>query len=194
MKLTTIGFCAASIAAVLVLSAAALQDKPKAGAKPEAAPQMPEVKPGPEHAMLAKDAGTWDATVTDYMSGKPAVSKGVDVRRMVGALWEVVDTTSEMGGKPFFGHGITGYDQDKKKFVGTWVDSMGTAISPWEGTYDAATKKLTGTMTMSMGGTQMTATLVTEYKDDNTQTFTVSSPGPDGKPMTGLVIEYKRRK
>src|SRR6185503_17588298 len=113
---------AAALAAVCVLTAAALQDLPKAGGK-EAPPQeMPEVKPGPEHAFLAKDAGTWDATITDKNTG--VVSKGTEVRRMVGGLWLIGDFTSEMNGQPFVGHGITGFDQDKKKYVGAWVDSM----------------------------------------------------------------------
>ena len=33
-----------------------------------------------------------------------------------------------MMGQPFSGIGVTGFDNYKKKFVSTWVDSMGTAI------------------------------------------------------------------
>ncbi len=40
----------------------------------------------------------------------------------------------------FKGMGIEDYDNVKKKFVGTWVDNMGTGIMMSEGRYDVATK------------------------------------------------------
>jgi Protein of unknown function (DUF1579) len=40
----------------------------------------------------------------------------------------------------FKGMGIEGYDNVKKKFIGTWVDNMGTGIMMSEGTYEPAAK------------------------------------------------------
>ena len=156
---------------------------------------MAEVKPGPEHAMMAQDVGTWDATVTSYMSPTPEVSTAVDTRRMTAnGMWMVDDFVGSMGGKPFVGHGVSGFDQDKKKFVGSWVDSMGSSLTTTEGTYNPVTKKATYIAKMSMGGQEMLSSMVTEYKDANNQTFTMSMPGPDGKQTLSLKIEYKRRK
>jgi hypothetical protein len=45
----------------------------------------------------------------------------------------------------FVGHGIDGYDNVKKKFVGSWIDNMGTGIMFSEGTYDSTTKTFTYT-------------------------------------------------
>ena len=45
----------------------------------------------------------------------------------------------------FKGMGIEGYDNVKKKFIGTWVDNMGTGIMMSEGAYDPATKAFTYT-------------------------------------------------
>ena len=45
----------------------------------------------------------------------------------------------------FKGMGIEGYDNVKKKFVGSWIDNMGTGIMMSEGTYDPATKTFTYT-------------------------------------------------
>src|SRR5688572_13278063 len=103
MKVTKTLFSAAALAAVLAVTASAVQDKkpadPKAGTpKPAAGAQheMPEAKPGPEHARLAKTVGTWDATCTSTMAGgAPQVTKGTEVRRMVGDLWLVADYTGE---------------------------------------------------------------------------------------------------
>jgi hypothetical protein len=203
MKLMQTLCSSAALAAVLVLTASAVQDKkpvdPKAGA-PKAAPEagaqhpMPEVKPGPEHARLAKTVGTWDATVTSFMTGAPQTTKGTETRRMVGDLWLVADFIGEFDGKPFAGHMISGFDQDKKKYVGTWVSSMQTAPSVSEGTYDDATKTLTCKVTCSMDGKQVTSTHVTEFKDNDTISTKMSGPGPDGKETTMMTIEYKRKK
>lgn len=207
MKLTHTLFSTAALAAVLVLTASAVQDKKPADPKanpPKPAPtapaaggqhQMPpEVKPGPEHARLAKTVGTWDATVTSFMNGTPQTSKGTETRRMVGDLWLIADFTGEFDGKPFAGHMISGFDQDKKKYVGTWVSSMQTAPSVSEGTYDEATKTLTCKVTCTMDGKPMTSTHVTEFKDNDTMSTKMSGPGPDGKETTMMTIEYKRKK
>ena len=42
----------------------------------------------------------------------------------------------------FKGMGVEGYDNVKKKFVGSWIDNMGTGIQFSDGTYDPATKTL----------------------------------------------------
>ena len=43
----------------------------------------------------------------------------------------------------FKGHGMEGYDNAKKKFVGTWIDNMGTGIMMSEGDYDPSSKTFT---------------------------------------------------
>ena len=44
-------------------------------------PPMP--KPGPEHAILKQDAGTWDATVESTTpDGKPITSKGTETNTL----------------------------------------------------------------------------------------------------------------
>jgi Protein of unknown function (DUF1579) len=45
---------------------------------------------------------------------------------------------------------VEGYDNIKKKFVSSWIDSMGTGIQFSEGTYDSATKTFTFNMEMEM--------------------------------------------
>ena len=45
--------------------------------------------------------------------------------------------------EPFNGLFTLGYDQDKKKFVGTWVDSMSSHLWKYEGTLDGSRKTLT---------------------------------------------------
>ncbi len=49
---------------------------------------------------------------------------------------------NELGGMPFEGLSIVGYDNAKKVFVSSWVDNMGTGIMNMEGTWDPTTKSI----------------------------------------------------
>jgi hypothetical protein len=117
--------------------------------------QMMELaKPGENHKLLADLAGTWTYTIKMWMnpdpSAKPEESKGTAVRKpMMDGRFFVMDVTGKMempqpDGKKkemtFKGMGIEGYDNVKKKFIGSWVDNMGTGIMMSEGDYDPATK------------------------------------------------------
>jgi hypothetical protein len=159
------------------------------------APAMPVPKPGPEHEMLKKDVGTWDATVELMMpNAPPTKSKGVETNKMVGDLWLVTDFKSQMMGRPFQGHGTTGYDPNKKKYVGTWVDTMSSGLNLGESTYDPATRTVTGWMDgPDETGKPTRSKMVTEYKDDNTRVFSMYMTGPDGKEFQSMKITYKRR-
>lgn len=161
--------------------------------------QMPPApKPGPEHEVLKRDVGVWDATVE--MQGPPgtppAVSKGTETVSMAcGGLWQVTEFKGEMMGQAFEGRGTTGYDPNKKKYVGTWVDSMSTGMSLVEGTHDPAKNVMTGTME----GPDPTGAItkmkeVLEWKDADNRLFTMSMPLPDGKDVPVMKITYKRRK
>jgi Protein of unknown function (DUF1579) len=120
--------------------------------------QMMELsKPGDNHKLLASMAGTWNYTVKMWMdgdtSGKPDESKGTATRKeALGGRYFIMDVSGKMDmpgpdGKKktmdFKGMAIEGYDNIKKKFVSTWIDSMSTMIMISEGTYDPATKTFT---------------------------------------------------
>ena len=45
-----------------------------------------------------------------------------------------MDGFFRMMGQPFTGIGVTGYDNHAKKYLSTWIDSMGTGIFSMEGT------------------------------------------------------------
>jgi hypothetical protein len=163
-------------------------------AAPALAQMPPMPQPGPEHEMLKKDVGTWDATVEMFVDpGAPAsVSKGTEVVTMLGGFWQLSEFKSEMMGQPFEGRGATGYDPAKKKYVGTWVDTMAPGYYTVEGAYDAATKILTTVMEGPDASGQVTKTqATTEWKGADGRVFTMYAP--DGKTVT-MKITYKRRK
>ncbi len=146
-------------------------------------------KPGPEHDVLKKLVGNWDAT----MKFGGMESKGTMAYKMeLGGLWLTSTFEGEFGGMKFQGRGLDSYDAAKKKYVGVWVDSMVTTPMLMEGTYDKAKK----TMTLSgdgpgMDGKPTKFKSVTEMPDDDTINFSMYMG--DGKEP-GFTIAYKRKK
>jgi hypothetical protein len=120
--------------------------------------QMMELaKLNENHKLLADLDGNWTYTIKFWMNpdpnAKPQESKGTAVRKSImNGRFSTLDVTGKMempgaDGKKtemtFLGHGIEGYDNVKKKFVGSWIDNMGTGIMFSEGTYDPTTKTFT---------------------------------------------------
>jgi hypothetical protein len=152
-------------------------------------------KPGPEHQTLMASVGTWDAVVEMMgKDGKPTKDKAVSEVTAIGGLWVIDDFKGSMGGADFHGHGATGYDPAKGKYVGTWIDSLSTSVMFMEGTYDAAKKTLTMSgMGPGMDGKPVMHRMVSTDKDANTRVFEMFAPGPDGKEMKIMTITYTRR-
>jgi hypothetical protein len=138
-------------------SAAASSGQPN---QQEMMKQMMELaKLNVNHKLLTDLDGNWTYTIKFWMNpdpnAKPEESKGTAVRKsMMDGRYSTLDVTGKMempgpDGKKkemtFKGHGIDGYDNVKKKFVGSWVDNMGTGIMFSEGSYDPATKTFTYT-------------------------------------------------
>jgi hypothetical protein len=161
-------------------------------------PDAPKFTPpaaGPDHKVLEKDVGTWDAEIVIRMPGAPPQeSKGVAVNRLVAdRMWLVSDFKNETTG--FEGHGVFGYDPHKKKYVGTWVDPMRASLDPMEGTWDAATRTMTFTVFHSgpRGSSQWRET--TQTLDDDTQVFRIFM-GPPSVPVESevMTVTYRRRR
>jgi hypothetical protein len=169
------------------------------GSEGQGAGMPPMPKPGPEHDLFKHDEGTWDATVETFMApgAAPMVSKGVETNTIgCGGLCLITDFKGEMmPGQTFHGHGTAAWDPAKKKYVGSWTDSMSTGIAIGESTYDAATKTVTGWMEgPDMTGQVSKMRSVVQYTSDDARVFTMYGPGPDGKEVMGMRITYTRRK
>jgi hypothetical protein len=158
-------------------------------------PPLP--KPGPEHDLFKMDEGTWDAVVELTPPGAPPMtSKGTQVDTVAcGGLCLVTEFKGEMmPGMAFEGHGLTTYDRNKKKYVGSWTDSMSTGLSVSEMTYDPATRKGTAWMEgPDMTGTVVKSKSVSEYPDADHKVMTMYMTGPDGTEAPTLRISYTRR-
>jgi len=164
----------------------------------QAAAEPPMPKPGPEHELFKQDAGTWDATVETFMApgAPPMTSKAVETNILgCGGLCLVTEFKGDFGGMPFDGHGTNTYDVAKKKYVGSWTDSMSTGLLIGESTYDPAKKVVTGYMEgPDMTGKVVKSKSVVEYKADGSRVFTMYNKTPDGKEVAGMRITYVKRK
>jgi len=160
------------------------------------------------HKLLASLDGTWNCNVKMWMDGdtskKPDVSKSTAVRKSImDGRYVVMDVIGKMempgpDGKKkevtFKGQGTEGYDNVKKKFVGTWMDSMGTGIMMSEGDYDAATKTFTytGEFEMMPGVKQKIREVVKITDKDHMDFEYYEDRG--GKEMKTMEINYTRKK
>jgi Protein of unknown function (DUF1579) len=157
--------------------------------------------PSPEHKILAVQEGVWDAEILLIMPGQDpkdaTKSKGVETNRLLAGKWLISDFKGEFFGSPFEGHGVNGYDAKKGKYVGTWVDSMSLHIDLMDGTYDEKTKTLTlnADSVNPASGKPMKMRLETQFKDDDTRTFSEYVQMDGEKEFAKLMeVKYTKRK
>jgi hypothetical protein len=160
----------------------------------------PLMVPLPQHTEMARDVGVWDAETTAWATpdAEPEKSTGVETNRMIGKMWLASEFKGTFMGGEFVGEMQFGYDPLKKKYVGTWIDSISPFLFTIEGEYDVATHTLTCLMTgtSALTGKPETAKNVTRYIDENTKTFEMYMPveGKEGEWWKTMEIAYTRRK
>jgi hypothetical protein len=169
--------------------------------------QMMEMgKLNENHKLLSGLDGTWSYKIKFWMNGdptsKPEESSGTAIRKSImGGRFTVMDVSGKMkmpgpDGKmketEFKGQGIDGYDNAKQKFVGSWVDNMGTGIMMSEGTYDPATKAMTYTAEYQMTPTmkQQIREVITLTDKDHMKFEWYEARG--GQEMKTMEINYSR--
>jgi hypothetical protein len=209
-----VGAVCASVLGSAVMMAA--DDKTKAPGKGQdhGAQGMPEMDPklaahweacmragtpGDQHKLLSARAGKWNHTVKMWMSpdmAEPMTSDGKTVNEMVfGGRFLKQHTTGDMDGQPFEGLGYVGYDNVQKKFVNTWIDSMGTGIMTGEGTLSPDGKVLTMNSQYPDPVTGKMAKMRSIEKMVDKDSLVMEFYGPDpvsGKEYKMMEITYKR--
>jgi len=161
--------------------------------------EIPIPRPGPEHKMLAKSAGKWNAKVKSWFGpGEPKESQGVLKREVIfKGLYVHESFTGDFSGMKFQGRGVLGYDTNKKKYVMAWIDNFGTGISLNYGSYDADTRTLTFTGeedNPAMGGKMKTRDVIKNVSDDEQFFEMFRTPVSTGKEMKVMEITYTRVK
>ena len=153
--------------------------------------------PGAPHKVLASMAGSWTTKIKSWMEPNkpPMESKGTCEQKMIlGGRFLQQEFSGEMMGSPFTGIGVTGYDNHTKKYVSTWIDSMGTAILFFEWTASADGKIITQECRYDdpIKG-PMKWRSVTKIVDDNTHVFEMYATYKKGKEEKMMEITYTRK-
>src|SRR5438552_2582640 len=150
MKRTVLLAFALLVLAELSATAQGKKDAPKAADDKTAAMMaayMKHATPGEGHKKLQPLIGSWTYTGKFWMDpgAPPMEGKGTAERKWIldGRFMDETVKGQMPGLPPFEGHGLTGYDNHTKKYVGIWIDSMTTSVTVSHGTMDSAGKVLT---------------------------------------------------
>jgi hypothetical protein len=170
------------------LALAALITSLLAGTSALKAQGAPE-KNGPqkEHEWLKQFERVWEAQ-----------GQVIESARMLGGLWIVSEAKITTPDSKQVSAMLTlGYDPQKKKYVGTWIDSTTSYLWIYEGTVDPSGKILTveaeGPNPLVRGKPAKFKD-VHEFKGKDQKVLTSSVLGEDGKWNTFVTVNYRRRK
>ena len=153
--------------------------------------------PGEPHKLFATLTGSWTTATKEWMEpGKPPMEStgSVDMKMLLEGRFLQQEFSGNMMGQPYSGIGLSGYDNLRKRYVSTWIDSMGTGIFMMEGTASADGKTITlKGQHPELGGGQMSHRAVWKIVDANTQTFEMYGAHGHGKETKMMEITYTRK-
>ena len=193
--------------AMAILASVAMGDE-KAKKAAKAAPMdekaameamMKAGTPGEAHKKLEPMVGTFDTKAKMWMdpSKPPEESTGkAEHKWVLGGRFVQQNYEGTFMGQPFSGMGYAGYDNITKKYTGTWMDSMGTAMMNSTGKADATGKVLTYTAMMNdpITGKLCKITEKVTVTDNDHHMMEMWGPDPSGKNYKMMEITYVRTK
>ena len=99
-----------------------------------------------------------------------------------------------MMGQPFHGMAIDGFDNKKQKYIGTWMDTMGTMMMVFEGDLDESGKVRTmvANFTDAFSGQPAQMKGITRIVSDDEHVYEGWMTAPDGSLFKTMEIVYTR--
>ena len=194
-------YVACMTVSLVMLSSSVMAKEKNAGKQMDPQKTMEEYQklatPGEPHKQLASQAGSWTTTSKEWMEpGKPPMEStgSVEMKTLLDGRFLQQEFNGHMMGQPYNGIGITGYDNLRKRYISTWIDSMGTGIFVMEGTSSADGKTITlKGHHAELGGGEMSHRALWKFVDSDTQTFEMYGTHGHGKEMKMMEITYKRK-
>jgi hypothetical protein len=153
--------------------------------------------PQKEHAWLRRFVGEWDAELEMFGAPDQPVmrTKGSEHARMIGGFWVISEGRNDVF--PYECRLTLGYDVQRQRYVGTWIDSMSGYLWRYEGNVDASGRVLTlnaeGPFPSMPGGAMTEFREVTEFLGDDHHVFTSSRRGADGQWTPCVRINFRRK-
>jgi hypothetical protein len=156
-------------------------------------------KAGPEHMAMEPLIGSWKAKILAWEdpTKPPMEGEGIMKRKWImGGRILQEDFDGKFAGADFQGMGLMAFDPLKKKYVGTWVDTMAPSIAVMDSAYDAKTKTFAGTMDEidPQTGKKMKVRDVIRIVDNDHQVQEMFSTPEGGKEAKMMEIHYHRVK
>jgi len=184
--------CALGVS-LLLIPAAALAQTPEQ----EMQAWAEASKPGQQHKYIEQFSGNWDVSATFWAApgAQPMTSKGTSEHKMImGGRYLHQLFKGEMMGAAFEGLGMWGYDNLKKEYVSTWLDSMSTGIMMAKGAGDAAGKSFTftGEYLDPKGQTRKTKEVL-RFESPAKVVAEMYEIGADGKEFKNMEMTYTRK-
>ena len=147
--------------------------------------------PTAEHKKLLESAGNWEGSVVFIAPDKTeSTATAREKIEPIGPYWTQSRFESNFMGSPYLGTGVMGYDPEKKKFIGTWVDNMSSHFALMEG-------KMEGDkLVMRWQAPDMTSGKLVPHRSETTHaadTVTTSFFTGDGADAKNMVITMKRK-
>ncbi|MFA8342341.1 MAG: DUF1579 domain-containing protein [Rhodothermaceae bacterium] len=160
---------------------------------------MEYAMPGEMHKMMAEKVGKWKTYTEMWMQpGTEAMkSEGtVEYKMILGGRYLKAWYTGTSMGMPFDGMSIEAYDNAKKEFITTWIDSFGTGITVATSKYhkDKNMMKGTGTMVDPVTGKDIVYKTVVKMESKDKGVFDMYMTMPDGKDFLSMRMTYIREK
>jgi hypothetical protein len=166
------------------------------------APRYTPLKPqglSAQHKILEGYVGKWKTTIhimPEDSSAEPSDSQGTaEGKLLMGGRFIEMTHTSVVGGQPYEGTWLCGYDDVVSRYMSTWIDNTSPAILSYVGAYDSAKKQMTMTTHYSdpqnrkLVMSRVTLTTV----DANTVVFDqYIAHAVGGKEAHTMSITYKR--
>lgn len=193
LKLSTV-FVALAFAGNLY----AQSSDPKADAKKAAQMEamMKAISPSENHAILKRFVGTWTVVSKWWENPKatPVETKGTATYELIlGDRYVVQTFKGEAMGQPFEGRGTMGYNNLKKKFESSWIDSLSTQLYFNDGVLskDGKTLTFTGDSLDPMTGKKKKTFDEVIFESDTKQIWRMHD-GPNAKSPVMLELTYTK--
>jgi len=154
--------------------------------------------PAEHHQHLEMLAGKW-TTLTRFWpapGAPPMESTGAGEHQMVlGGRYLQTSYRGEFMGAPFEGRGTAAYDRYQKKYVETWIDTMGTMILVSEGYCDGSGKVRIEVADYDdpMTGKRSKMRSVYRVVDSDHYTLELYGASPKGEEFKMMELEHTRQ-
>ncbi|MAG54821.1 MAG: hypothetical protein CMJ83_00865 [Planctomycetes bacterium] len=172
------------------------EPQPQTDLSPDALSEMMAEfsKPAAQHELLARMAGTFEAThrFWAFPGQDPMVSEGVSTSelRFGGRYLATTYVCEAMG---FEGRGLVGYDKASEQYVSTWHDNMGTNVMVAKGNLrEDGALELCGDDLCPQTKKPMTVRQVYYFDDANHMRWEMHM-GTDEGEAKSMDCEYRKR-